>query len=335
MEQQGLSEGSLRNSHREIHAVRRKPAKADLQECASALLERCSEDSIIRQRIDMERAEPILKKAPFFVLENEGRAEPGFLIFLKGQAAVFLQNRRSGVQASTLRLRTSTTLGEGGGTILVATLDDVLHTLRLEDVWMWKGQSLCKTETFTARRQRLKEFVEQHWIPDARLLGGILVRIAHPVSMEEFSQRKLPLSNTYSLEFIPDQPGRRRFVFYLEAIAKAATGHAGLKQERGAVAAPRSAAPIVVLPERAGDSIVASIEPIDKMPDVYTAFDATGNAIGRASVQQFSLSSELRLRVGQGKVWVTIAWNEEFQGHEILGFADPPGYPDPPGFPPV
>jgi len=318
MEQQGLSEGSLRNSHREIHAVRRKPAKADLQQCASALLDICSQDLILRQRIDMERAEPILKKAPFFVLENEGRAEPGFLVFMRGQAAVFLQHRRSGVQASTLRLRTSTSLGEGGGTVLIATLDDVLHTLRLEDVWMWKGEALCKTETFTERRERLKEFVEQHWIPDARLLGGILVRIAKPVSLEEFSERKLPLSNTYSLEFIPDQPGRRRFVFYLEAIAKAAVGHAGLKQERGAVVAPP-----VQLVEKGQPSTVR-IEAIDKMPDVYTAYDRNGTVVGRASVQRFSLSLELRKRLEEGTVWVQIEWNEEFQGYEILSVLDPP-----------
>jgi len=271
----------------------------------------------------MERAEPILKKGPFFILENEGRAEPGFLIFLKGQAAVFLQHRRSGVQASTLRLRTSTSLGEGGGTVLVATLDDVLHTLRLEDVWMWKGQSLCKTETFTARRERLKEFVEQHWIPDARLLGGILVRIAHPVSLEEFSQRKLPLSNTYSLEFIPDQPGRRRMVFYLEAIAKAAQGHAGLKQDRGIlVAAPTTTVPV----QEEQSDCLARIEAIDKMPDVYNAYDSSGKLVGRASVQRFSLSLELRKRLEEdgGNVWIQMEWNPEFQGYEITRLDAPP-----------
>ena len=91
---QGLSDGSLRNSHRETHAVRRKPAPAKLQQSASALVESCSQDLILRQRLDPERVEMPLKKGAFYVLGNEGKADPGFLVFLAGQPAVFLQNRR-------------------------------------------------------------------------------------------------------------------------------------------------------------------------------------------------------------------------------------------------
>jgi hypothetical protein len=332
MDQQGLSEGSLRNSHREIHAIRRKPAKADLQSCAVTLLESCSEDTIIRQRIDLERAEPILKRGSFFVLENEGRAEPGFLVFLKDQAAVFLQPRKGSASASTLRLRCSTGLREGGGSILVATLDDVLHTLRLEDVWMWRGQPLYKTETFTKRREKLKEFVEHHWIPDARLLGGIFVKIAHPISLEAFSQKKLPLSNTFSLEFIPDMPGKRRMAFYLEAIAKAAEGHAGLKQIRGGVPAAVASALVPAAntstkvetrePEKKAQGIRSTVRitPVDKMPDVYTVYGEDGLASGRASVQRFSLSLEIRKKHQETPeaVWAEIEWNPEFNGYEIL-----------------
>jgi len=126
-------------------------------------------------------------------------------------------------------------------------------------------------------------------------------------------------------------------VFYLEAIAKAAQGHAGLKQDRGMIVTPEgvktpSLEGVKTLSEaeerEGGEQRIASIEPIDKMPDVYTAFDSTGKLIGRASVQKFSLSSELRSRLSaEAKLWVMIEWNQEFQGYEILEIAVPPGPP--------
>jgi hypothetical protein len=61
---------------------------------------------------------------------------------------------------STLRMRVSPAVSEGGGTVIVASLDDVLHTLRLEDVWMWRGDGLMASQTYTQRREKLKEFVQ-------------------------------------------------------------------------------------------------------------------------------------------------------------------------------
>jgi hypothetical protein len=104
-------------------------------------------------------------------------------------------------------------------------MDDVMHTLRLEDVWMWRGEGLMGTQTFTQRREKLKEFVQHHWVPDARLLGGIYVSVAQPISMEQFAARK-DWTGVQSVEFIPDLPARRRMVWYLERGLKAAEAHA-------------------------------------------------------------------------------------------------------------
>ena len=306
MEAQGLSQGSLRNSHRETHAVKRKRAPALFQELARKLVESCSQDLVLRQRLDPERAEAPLRKGTFFALENEGRAEPGFLVFLPGKPAIYLQFRK-GVQASTLRMRVSTGVAEGGGTVLIATLDDVLHTLRLEDVWMWRGECLGK-ETYTQRREKLKEFVQYHWVPDARLLGGIFTTMAQPMSMEKFAEKKA-WDNCHSVEFFPDMPGKRRMIWYLEAQQKAAEAHAGLKQHRDpVVAAPATAEPTLFRKAKA----VA----VDKMPDVYDLYGEDGLPIGRASVQQFKLSMILR---ETKDAWVMAKWRSEFGGYEISG----------------
>jgi hypothetical protein len=318
MEAQGLSEGSLRNSHREIHAVRRKRAPASFQQLAKKVLESCSQETVLRQRLDPERAEVPLKRGTFFALANEGRGEPGFLIFLPGIPAIYYQfRRRRGKMVedvSMLRLRVSQTISEGGGSVLIATLDDVLHTLRIEDVWMWRGEGLMTSQTFTKRREKLKEFVQYHWVPDARLLGGIYVSIAQPMSMEEFAAKK-EWSGIQAIEFIPDMPQRRRMIWYLEKHLKAAEAHSGLKQDR---------APTEIVKTTDETDAVCRVRavPVEKMPDVYDLFDEKGTPMARASVQQFKLSLTLRSAAEKGgDVWVIAHWRPEFGGYEIAALA--------------
>ena len=320
MEAQGLSQGSLRNSHRETHAVKRKRAPASFQELARKLLESCSQDTVVRQRLDPERAEAPLKRGTFFVLENEGRADPGYLIFLPGKPAIYYQFRRRGGNAfadvSTLRMRVSPFISEGGGSVFVATLDDVMHTLRLEDVWMWRGKGMMLTESYTKRRDLLKEFVQYHWVPDARLLGGIYTSVAQPMSMEQFAAKKT-WDNCHSVEFIPDMPGagKRRMVWFLEAQVRAAEAHAGLKQDRVVVKQQQQQqqqqqpTPTELRRARA--------VPVEKMPDIYDLYGEDGILINRASVQQFRLSLALRDAAEKGDAWVTAEWRPEFGGHEI------------------
>lgn len=323
MENQGLSLGSIRNSHREIHAVKRKYAPALFQELARKLVESCSEDLVLRQRLDPERVQAPLKRGEFYVMENEGRAEPGFLVFLPGKPAIYLQLRRGkdgqrGWRANTLRMRVSTSLSDGGGTVLIATLDDVLHRLRLEDVWMWRGTPVIRNEGFSKRREYLKQFVSHHWVPDARLLGGIFTLIAQPISLEAFAAKK-DWSTCHSVEFIPEMTGRRRMVWFLEAQMKAAEAHAGLKQERVTAPAPQVAPEVApeVAPSETQDISERRVRavPVEGIPDVYDLYGEDGQPISRASVQQFSLSMTLRAKTD---AWVKAVWNPDFGGYTIL-----------------
>ena len=175
---------------------------------------------------------------------------------------------------------------------------------------MWRGEVLAGRQTYTQRREKLKEFVQYHWVPDARLLGGIFTTVAQPMSMEKFAEKKT-WDNCNSVEFIPDMPGKRRMIWYLEAQQKAAEAHSALKQFREPLApAPR---PHQEQPK----TCRARAVPVDKMPDVYDLFADDGSAIGRASVQQFRLSALLRTAAEKGDVFVTANWRKEFNGYEI------------------
>lgn len=318
---QGLAEGTLRNSHRDTHAVRRKNAPRPVGDKARALVDRCSQSgTVIHQHLDIERMKQPLQKGLFYVIENDGNAEPGFLVFLPGQQApVFLQTKTRGPPPCTLRMRVSPTLGEGGGTVLIATLDVIQHTLRLEDVWMWKGVSIFDTDNYSKRREYLKEFVEKCWVPDARLLGGIVTSVLNPKSITEFLEDPPP----HGIELIPDAPGKRR-VWYKSSEPEGGQKSLPVPVQFVKKSVPAPTAPTV--PAKSAPTVPplkttirkALARSVDKMPDIYDLYDEQGLPISRASVQQFSLSQELRTLMNPAGVWVIIQWRSDFGGYEIV-----------------
>jgi len=315
---QPVPEGSIRNTHRESNPIKRKFAPKRIGDAARELVNSCSQyGPIIRQRLDVERMKTPLQRGIFYAIENEGNAEPGFLVFLPGQAPVFLQTRTKAAPPCTLRMRVSPTLGEGGGSVLIATLDLIQHSLRIEDVWMWKGAPIYDSQNYSKRRTHLKEFVERCWIPDARLLGGIITTVLNPKSVEAAFTNISPAVHTF--ELIPEMAGKRRM--WIEAVAPVAP------TIKPVLFKPSMVAPI-------GHSTVVPVVPVtvpviglqralaksvDKMPDIYDIYSEsiTSEHLGKASVQQFALSQRLRSECTANGVWVMVEWREEFNGYEI------------------
>lgn len=307
--EQGMQEGSLRNSHREQTQVRRKPAPKPVQAAARALVDQCSQNGvIIRQHLDVERMKQPLQKGVFYVIENDSKSEPGFLVFLPKQAPVFMQTRQNSPPPCTLRMRVSPQLGENGGSVFVATLDSIQHTLRIEDVWRWKGTNVYDTEAYSKRRRYLQEFVEKLWIPDARLMGGIVTKVLNPISVA--AALKSTSTSVATLEFIPDAPGRRRMWISMDA--------APPPPKKPVERSPVTFHSGYVAPQQAQASREALAIPVDKMPDIYDLYDEKGLPFSRASVQLFSLSQELRGIMKPAGVRVIAQWNSNFGGFEIV-----------------
>jgi hypothetical protein len=146
--------------------------------------------------------------------------------------------------------------------------------------------------------------------------------------LEDFS-KKGAWQECYSVEFVPDTPGKRRMVLYLEERVKAASGPAAMKQERLATVAPMVApapAPPTATPQTTIEATRRfKATAVDKMPDVYDLYGEDGFPVSRASVQNFSLSHLLRVKAKAEKdVWVSARWRTEFGGYEIIGVAPSP-----------
>ena len=309
-----LEDGNLRSSHRDMTAVKLKFANSFLHDLATQFVETRIKDSCIRQRLQPDK-EALLKKGTFYVMENESRSDPGFLMFLPKQPAVFMMTRPSGrdkkIPAWTLRMRTDITLGDGGGTMLIATLDKIQHTLRLEDVWVWKGEDIYNTKTFSQRRAFMKKFVEECWTPDARLMGGIQVSLANPKPLASLATTE----RCFSVDLIPENSGKRRFWFQLE---QPVVGPAQMFAQAPAAPMFRTNAPVLHTPSTANPGRVKALAvPLDSLPDVYDLFLENGTPLSRAAVQQLALSQKLRASK-EKQIPVFAQWQSEFGRYEIV-----------------
>jgi hypothetical protein len=295
-----LEDGNLRSSHRESSSVKLKFANSSLHDLATQFVETRIKDCCIRQRLQPDK-EQIVKRGIFYVMENESRADPGFLLLLPKQPAVFMMTRAGGrdkkIPAWTLRMRTDVSLSEGGGTLLIATLDKTAHTLRLEDVWVWKGEDIYNTKTFSVRRAFLKQFVEEGWTPDARLMSGIKCSVSNPKPLAALAS----VDGCFSVDLIPELPGKRRFWFQLENLPSFI--------EKTAV----KPTAILAAPQARVSAFAVALE---SLPDVYDLFLENGTPLSRAAVQQLALSQKLRTQ--RGRIPVTAEWKSEFGRYEIV-----------------
>ncbi len=327
-------EGSLRNSHREMSQLRLKPVKSSLHELAVQFVETRVPDTCVRQRLQPDK-EAILKKGTFYVLPSESRAQPGFLLFLPKQVPVFMttlgfgsKNGQKKPDAFTMRMRVDYTLGDGGGSLFIVTLDKIQHTMRLEDVWIWRGEDLFSQKGYSQRRVYLQEFVEKLWVPDARLMGGIQTSVANPLPLAALSS----VSSAYSVDLIPELPGKRRFWFSMES---AVTGEQQQKPQAQpptyrAVPSPIQTRPPVPpsppllsmpapAPEKTRQRAFAT--PLESLPDVYDLTLEDGTPLCRAAIQQLALSKLLRSKKSpQIPVWAE--WKKEFGRYEIVEVCD-------------
>ena len=157
------------------------PIEQALLEKAKHFLESSQFDLRIRQHLHVDKMEQSIGKHKYYILGNEQKFEPGYLLVMKGQPIVFLQNRLQ--FGFTLRLRLHSSLYQNQA-IFVGTLDTFQSSLRLEDVLYYDGKLLTQ-EPFSKRYETLQTFFETAFVQDTRL-SNLMVSLAefHPLSKE-------------------------------------------------------------------------------------------------------------------------------------------------------
>jgi len=337
-QQEQIAQGSLRSSHRNVNPIMLKRVNLKEQTKVVEFLTSSCKDLVISQRINSGNtigssdrqnsvasyAEIPLKKGTFFVHTSSSKSEPGFLVFMPKSNPVFVKYNLSKRERELnkgqpicyiLRMRVSQEIYNG--TIFVATLDSINHSLTLEDIYLWKNINIFETKTFSERRAFMKEFVERHWVPDVRLLGGIVTTIMNPKNLE--SLKELENINDFTKVFlIPDSFNKRRFTFNLnESVAQIQNGYYARKVEK------EKTKPVVELQKTVEPSklLLAKAVKIPLLPDIYELYDMNGNSLNKAAVQQLDLSK--LLKESGNEINVKIKYNEDFKRYEIIGLHTP------------
>jgi hypothetical protein len=273
---------SIRSSYKPAQSVQFITTKPGAHEALQKLMNNCLEGMRIYQPYQGDKANSILAKNPFHALIHVNPIESGFLVFSPRHAPVFLHE--SGRRSWVIRMRLSSKM-HANTAIFAASLDKGDGYLWLEDVLVWEGQNIHQRQSFTERRKVLKSFLEHHWMPDARCAGGLQIRIANYKTLEELKDYKDETA-WWAIDFCPETADRRRFRL------KAAGGKFS--------------------------SLVAEIRAVTGLPDVYELWSAEEVCVGRAAIQELSLSKLIRDSVTKEKVFVEVEWNANFEKFRVL-----------------
>ena len=294
------------------------PIEQALLEKAKHFLESYQFDLRIRQHLHEEKMANSIGKHKYYVLGNEQKYEPGYILVMKGQPIVFLQGRLQ--YGFVLRLRLHSSLYQNQA-IFVGTLDTLTASLRLEDVLLYEGK-LVKQDAFSKRYATLQYFFENAFVQDNRL-SGLQVSLApfHPLS----SLKSLIESDQYyTIEFMPEQANQRRLVIPL--LSKPPIVKQTQQQQTQQTQQPQTQQQTQqtqqTQPIKKEERTSATAFKIKGLPDTYELKDEKDQPLGKAAVQTSELSQLLRQSIQTEGKQVKIQWYEEFERYKILGLLE-------------
>lgn len=285
------------------------PIEQALLEKAKHFLESSQFDLRIRQHLHGDKMDQTIGKHKFYILGNETKFEPGYLVIMKGHPVVFLQGRLQYGFALRLRLHASLYQNQA---IFVGTLNTLQASLRLEDVLYYDGKSLTQ-ELYSKRYNTLRTFFETAFVQDTRL-SGLTLSLAevHPLA----KLKELVSSDLYhTLDFVPEQAGRRRL--FIQPKQDVPMEKQQVQTKPGVNALP---SPVTVLKRE--ERISALAFKIKGMPDTYELKDESGTGLGKGAVQTADVSQLLRQAVQVQGTKVKVVWSNEFERYKILGLLD-------------
>lgn len=260
----------------------------------------------------------------------------GFLVILPtGGGAVYVPAIAAKLPPQRFRLRLSPRVSEAGGAIFSAYLSrgatrEEPRRCVLEDVLVWEGRDVWGTQPFRVRWSRImRDFLENHFLADARLAGGTVFEAANYQSVATTLLSGEPDERTV-LEFVPDAAGQKRLIWS----AKKATVAPKLPTPVPSVTAPTAIkiSEIAAQPKERvgstehpkGSATEFTIKKEAGMgPDVYAVFKGT-ERMGLALVRTLAISRALRVAttgVGEAGVPVSAEFNKTFEKYEIMGLA--------------
>ena len=327
--------GSIRASGIRGSSFKPTQLQPALLATAKQFLENFQFDTKIRQLLHEDKLDQSVGKHTYYVMGNEQKYDPGFLLIMRGHPIVFLNNRLQ--YGYVLRMRVHASLYQKEG-IFIGTLDTIYANFRLEDVW-YMNEKVTYMEPYSKRYETLQTFFNTMFVQDKQLSGFTveLAKVSPLIDLRKIVDSK----EFFSLDFIPEHGGRRRWFVPLaftqqqKKIADAPFNAKGPEKtlvER-VIPATQSTQSTQSTKTKTGSTDIntntkhtdAIARRILGMPDTYALQSKTNLDLGRGAVQTSGVSMLLRNEFTVKKkeaVEVSIQWYEEFQRYKITGLLE-------------
>jgi hypothetical protein len=243
-----------------------------------------------------------LSRGRYFTATRPRGLLSGFLAIVPHSSGVgvFLPNPLTRKSPMTVRLRLSESVRTQGAVFSAYVTND--RQICLEDVLVWTQTPVWSTRPFSDRWDMLRAFLTEQFTQDVALQGGYTLR---PATYGVLDMQTPPAPNTV-VEFVPNVPSQKRFIWLVPAAAAPAAVAAST-----ATAAPAAAAPAPMVAKKEATA----------GPDVYSVWKGE-ERLGQALVRTLAVSRALRLAAAESEagsaIPVRAEWNAQFGKIEIL-----------------
>lgn len=321
-------EPSLRSSAQRGNECKLRRPDPAAHETTKRFVESLCPDIRISQYADLNFAAKKMERDAWYWLEPVAGGRVGFLVFRPGQPAIWIDEQLR--QSYVIQMRVSTAVYQKTS-VFIASLNKTDGLLRIEDAWIYAGESYLETP-FTQRWERVLDFFGMSYKEESQLQQGLRIEPAIFLALSS-------LKTLYSADSVPallfaqGEAAVRRLRVQMTnepgaGLAPAphtkGQGGQGGKGSHPPKPAPQAngqrangQAPMFINDEPTDDSI-ARIVAHEEYPDTYNLW-INGVKKGYAAVQDLELSRELRIAAKDVKeLFVKVGWNDEFNMYEIL-----------------
>jgi len=326
-------EPSLRSSTQRGNECKLRKTDPAAHETTKRFVESLRTDVRISQYADLTYAAKKIEesKEPWYWLEPVPGGRTGFLVFLPGQPAVWMDEQ--GKVSFFVQMRVSVDIYQKSS-VFLASLNKFDGLLRLEDTWLVAGNS--QTFPFTQRWEYLVAFYGTQYKEDFQLQQGLRIELA---SFQSLASIIVWLADSVpDTMFLQGDKYTRRLRVQMNSSPPApAPAPAPTPLVKAQVRKPlplmqekekqkqkqkQNQPPMFVDDDNEDESLlpenVALAVAHEEYPDTYN-LSIKGVKKGYAAVQDLDLSRELRLLAKEGKdLYVNVEWNSEFNMYEIL-----------------
>jgi len=276
-----------------------------------------------------ETSQAILEKHQFYAWKRPAHLRPHWMILTEKSPCILVDSRNGTVWSLKFPYDTRQ-VQKVGPIVCEASYDSQEATLWIWDILVWEKNDIWSSLPYSRRWEILQTQIRP-LIQENNPMCDITIKYPEWTSIKGLSEPDVG----YSVEFQPEKPGNRRFVWVFPK--KADTFHPANYHERKMISEtvekPAKKIQAVQEVQAAQESHIINKkqtcgilikDKLSKLPDTYTIISESGEDLGLAAIRSMDMSVALRMRFNKtAELKVELQWYESFQKYEVVKICEP------------